>query len=66
VNANPGIFLSSNWVHPAQLRAFFAGRNVYTSTCQSPISVKLEPSQAFVSIRPQESRVKTEDWFTYH
>ncbi|KAJ7851544.1 hypothetical protein B0H14DRAFT_2581404 [Mycena olivaceomarginata] len=43
------------------LRAFFASRNVSTSTCQSPISVKLEPSQAFVSIRPQESRVKTED-----
>jgi hypothetical protein len=40
---------------------FFAGHNVSTSTCQFPISVKLELSQAFVSIRPQESRVKTED-----
>jgi hypothetical protein len=61
VNANPGIFLSSDWVHPAQLRAFLAGRDVSTSTSQSTLSVKLEPSQASVSIRPQEPRVKTED-----
>ncbi|KAJ7821304.1 hypothetical protein B0H14DRAFT_3733983 [Mycena olivaceomarginata] len=43
------------------LRAFLAGRDASTSTCQSTISVKLEPSQASVSIRPQETRVKTED-----
>ncbi|KAJ7802032.1 hypothetical protein B0H14DRAFT_3488986 [Mycena olivaceomarginata] len=61
VNANPAIFLSSDWVHPAQLRVFLASRDVSTSTCQSTISVKLEPSQASVSIRPQEPRVKTED-----
>ncbi|KAJ7853077.1 hypothetical protein B0H14DRAFT_3655800 [Mycena olivaceomarginata] len=37
------------------------GLDASTSTCQSTISVKLEPSQASVSICPQETRVKTED-----
>jgi hypothetical protein len=57
----PVFFLSSDWVHPAQLRVFLAGRDVSTSTYQSTIFVKLEPSQASVSICPQEPRAKTED-----
>ncbi|KAJ7787636.1 hypothetical protein B0H14DRAFT_2629116 [Mycena olivaceomarginata] len=53
VNVNPGIFLSSDWVYPAQLRVFLAGRDVSTSTCQSTISVKLEPSQACLHPSPR-------------
>ncbi|KAJ7892572.1 hypothetical protein B0H14DRAFT_3685071 [Mycena olivaceomarginata] len=61
VNANPGIFLSSDWVHPAQLRAFLAGHDALNSTCQATSSIKLEPSRASVFISPQEPHVKTED-----
>ncbi|KAJ7301874.1 hypothetical protein DFH08DRAFT_827167 [Mycena albidolilacea] len=61
VNAHPSIFLSTDWVHPAQLQVFLSGRDMPFSTRPSVVPVKLEASQASFSTRPEEPRVKTED-----
>jgi hypothetical protein len=61
VAANPANFLTLDWVHPGQLPAFLAHRDVSSSTRPSAVFVKLEASDASVSIRPGKPRVKTED-----